>query len=140
MALLQMVNMQSGRIEIDGRDLSTIECADLRTRINVIPQDPFFMPGTVRFNMDPSEKVSDEAMMSALVKVGLSKKISARGGLEMVLVATDWSVGERQLLALARALTVKSSILVLDEATSRYDIKATCILFLNEYRILLYCN
>lgn len=73
--------------------------------------------------MDPSgERVSDETMESALEKVGLWKRISVNGGLEMALVASDWSVGERQLLALARALTVKSSILVLDEVTSRYDI------------------
>jgi ABC-type multidrug transport system fused ATPase/permease subunit len=124
MALLQMINVQSGHIEIDSRDLSTVECADLRTRINVIPQDPFFMPGTVRFNMDPSERVSDETIESALAKVGLWKRISANGGLEMVLVASDWSAGERQLLALARALTVRSSILVLDEVTSRYEISA----------------
>lgn len=123
MALLQMIDTPSGHIEIDGRDLSAIECADVRSRINVIPQDPFFMPGTVRFNMDPSgERVSDETMESALEKVGLWKRISVNGGLEMALVASDWSVGERQLLALARALTVKSSILVLDEVTSRYDI------------------
>jgi ABC-type multidrug transport system fused ATPase/permease subunit len=134
MALLQMINIQSGRIEIDSRDLSTIECADLRSRINVVPQDPFFMPGNVRFNMDPSERVSDETIESALEKVGLWKRISANGGLEMVLIASDWSVGERQLLALARALMVKSSILVLDEVTSRYDMIPSC---LNEDRLLI---
>uniref|UniRef100_A0A093VBK4 Metal resistance protein YCF1 n=1 Tax=Talaromyces marneffei PM1 TaxID=1077442 RepID=A0A093VBK4_TALMA len=94
MALLQMINLQSGRIEIDSRDLSAIECADLRTRINVIPQEPFFMPGTVRFNMDPSEnKVSDETIEAALAKVGLWKRISANGGLEMALdyfQSVDW--------------------------------------------------
>ncbi|KAE8547864.1 hypothetical protein EYB25_009657 [Talaromyces marneffei] len=129
MALLQMINLQSGRIEIDSRDLSAIECADLRTRINVIPQQPFFMPGTVRFNMDPSEnKVSDETIEAALAKVGLWKRISANGGLEMALVMSDWSVGERQLLALARALTMKSSILVLDEVTSSVDWETEAIM------------
>ncbi|QGA21216.1 hypothetical protein EYB26_008926 [Talaromyces marneffei] len=129
MALLQMINLQSGRIEIDSRDLSAIECADLRTRINVIPQEPFFMPGTVRFNMDPSEnKVSDETIEAALAKVGLWKRISANGGLEMALVMSDWSVGERQLLALARALTMKSSILVLDEVTSSVDWETEAIM------------
>lgn len=76
----------------------------------------------MRFNIDPSERVSDETIESALAKVGLWKRISANGGLKMALVASDWSAGERQLFALARALTAKSSILVLDEVASMYVI------------------
>jgi ATP-binding cassette subfamily C (CFTR/MRP) protein 1 len=119
MALLQIIEAQKGSITVDGRDLSTIERNDLRSRINVIPQDPLFMPGTVRFNLDPRKRVSDQCIESAIRKVGLWKQISSNGGLDVELSASDWSAGERQLLALARAVTVQSPILILDEVTSR---------------------
>ncbi|KAL1981836.1 hypothetical protein VTN96DRAFT_2081 [Rasamsonia emersonii] len=77
MALLQMIEIQEGRVAIDGRDLSMIERRDVLSRINVIPQDPFFMPGTVRFNIDPHQRVSAECIESAIKKVGLWKRISA---------------------------------------------------------------
>lgn len=120
LVLLKMIDIQAGHVAIDGCDLASLEPEYVRQKINVIPQDSFFLPGTVRFNMDPHSRVSDEDIETVLRKVGLWERISSDGGLDMTLRATNWSAGERQLLALARALNVKSPILILDEATSRY--------------------
>lgn len=127
LGLLQMIELQQGSIEVDGIDLSTIPCGAVRSRINVVPQDPFFMPGTLRFNLDRNlegSPISDASLVRSLRAVGLWKKVcddtSGGGELDQELSVSNWSVGERQLLALARAMVMKSPILILDEATSRY--------------------
>ncbi|KAJ5533778.1 ABC transporter integral membrane type 1 [Penicillium freii] len=119
MTILQMLNLQSGRISIDGEDLAEIPGSTIRSRINVVPQDPFFMPGTLRFNLDPRQSVIDAELIRAVEKVGLWDRVRAKGGLDMEFSAADWSAGQRQLIALSRALVKKSAILILDEATSR---------------------
>lgn len=120
MAILRMMNLEAGRISIDGQDVSMLRGHDVRSRINVISQDPFFMLGTVKLNIDPQSQSSDEGIESAIRKVGLWERISTNGGLGADLAASEWSHGERQLLCLARALLVPSKILILDEATSRF--------------------
>lgn len=113
-----MIDVQSGSVSIDGIDLLSLQPGDVRSRINVIPQDPFFFPGTVRHNLSPTTTTSDTMIESALQKVGLWEKISHNGGLGANLQPTSWSAGEKQLLTLARSLASDSRIVVLDEATS----------------------
>ncbi|KAJ5917233.1 ABC transporter integral membrane type 1 [Penicillium verhagenii] len=121
MSLLRMLEVTEGRITIDGVDISTIHPAALRTQITVIPQDPFFLPGTLRDSFDHTGILSEEQIIAAIQKVGLWEPIREKGGLDANLDALDWSYGEKQLLALARALTSPSPLLILDEATSNVD-------------------
>jgi ATP-binding cassette subfamily C (CFTR/MRP) protein 1 len=120
MAMIRMMELREGRITVDAEDISNLQINEVRSRINIIPQDPFFIPGSVRFNLDPQKRWPDHNIEAAIRKVDLWGRIGASGGLDMALVASEWSQGERQLLCLARALLVPGRILILDEATSRY--------------------
>ncbi|KAI0446909.1 P-loop containing nucleoside triphosphate hydrolase protein [Xylaria telfairii] len=121
LALLQMMNLQQGKIEIDGTDISALVGIEIRSRINVVSQDAFFIPGTIRRNLDPRGQSSDQLIEISLQKVGLWEKASATGGIDGELNTFKWSQGEKQLLSLARALLVPSPILIMDEATSSVD-------------------
>ncbi|KAJ5752890.1 ABC transporter integral membrane type 1 [Penicillium odoratum] len=121
MALLRMLEVSHGRITIDGVEISAIHPAALRRQITVIPQDPFFLPGTLRDSFEPTGTLSEERIIASIQKVGLWESISEKGGLHVAFEALDWSYGEKQLLALARALTTPSPLLILDEATSSVD-------------------
>ncbi|KAE8353805.1 P-loop containing nucleoside triphosphate hydrolase protein [Aspergillus coremiiformis] len=120
MALLGMLEIKQGRVLMDSRDLSSEQQA-LRANISVIPQDPLFLPGTARFNLDPHQRASDDQIEAAVQAVGLWSRICTSGGLDADFAPTDWSVGQKQLLALARTLVRKAPILLMDEATSSVD-------------------
>ncbi|KAG8994024.1 hypothetical protein FRB90_000542, partial [Tulasnella sp. 427] len=162
MALLRFVDPTSGRIIIDGIDISTIGLHDLRSRVTIIPQDAVLFSGTMRENLDPFNEHSDEECRDALERVhingstpgsrrasrapsisgreqpeheetdsittsktgttqyddqkhviGLDSKVSAGGA--------NFSQGQRQLIAMARALLRRNSIIIMDEATSSID-------------------
>ncbi|KAK0710401.1 P-loop containing nucleoside triphosphate hydrolase protein [Apiosordaria backusii] len=119
MSLLKLVDVTAGEITIDGVDLAGYLPSAVAARLNVVPQEPFFLPGSVRYNFNPTGELPDQDIEAAIRKVGLWEKLQGVQGLDTELVLSEWSHGERQLLCLARALMSPSRILILDEATSR---------------------
>ncbi|KAI5966908.1 uncharacterized protein KGF55_000317 [Candida pseudojiufengensis] len=152
-ALYRLSELESGKVEIDGIDISKLGLQDLRSKLAIIPQDPVLFRGTIRKNLDPFNEHSDNKLWDALRKTGLieeAKLESVKKQVKPVKLSeaekktdgstvepstlhkfhldqsveeegSNFSLGERQLIAFARALVRDSKILIMDEASSSVD-------------------
>uniref|UniRef100_A0A674G7L3 ATP binding cassette subfamily C member 9 n=1 Tax=Taeniopygia guttata TaxID=59729 RepID=A0A674G7L3_TAEGU len=131
LAFFRMVDIFDGRIVIDGIDISKLPLHTLRSRLSIILQDPILFSGSIRFNLDPECKCTDDRLWEALEIAQLKNMVkSLPGGLDAMVTegGENFSVGQRQLFCLARAFVRKSSILIMDEATASIDMATENIL------------
>ncbi|XP_077424342.1 ATP-binding cassette sub-family C member 8 isoform X4 [Vanacampus margaritifer] len=131
LAFFRMVDMFEGRIVIDDVDIAKLPLQTLRSRLSIILQDPILFSGTIRFNLDPEMKATDEMLWEALEIAQLKPVVkSLPGGLDANVTegGENFSQGQRQLFCLARAFVRKSSILIMDEATASIDMATESIL------------
>jgi len=124
---LQEINKDSnkdGSITIDGADIQQMGLHELRGNISIIPQMPFILTGTVRYNVDPLGQATDEEIWQALEDVRLKRHVESLAqklDTQMTAATSVFSVGQKQLVCLGRSILHPSRIMIMDEATANMD-------------------
>ncbi|PUZ61888.1 hypothetical protein GQ55_4G314200 [Panicum hallii var. hallii] len=129
-ALFRLVPICNGRILVDGIDVAKVAIRELRAHFAVVPQSPFLFDGSLRENLDPFNTTTDIRVWEVLEKCHMKGEIESIGGLDIHVKESgaSFSVGQRQLLCLARAILKSSKVLCLDECTANVDNQTAVLL------------
>ena len=129
LCIFRILEANSGKILIDNYDISKICLENLRKNLTIIPQEPTLVEGSVRENIDPSNSSNDTEINEVIKEVGLEEFMSDKN-LDYIITenGSNISIGEKQLICIARALLKKSKIIIMDEATANIDYKTETVL------------
>ena len=124
LCLFRILEATQGKILIDDIDISTIGLDILRSSLTIIPQDPALMEGTLRYNIDPLNKYTDNEIKEVMKRIGFDYILDkSPDGINQIITegGSNLSVGEKQLICISRAILRKSKIIIMDEATASID-------------------